>query len=85
MATVYVPVREDKQAFHSGSADVYVANSLISYQWAGAGTTNAPDPATLSDFIVGVNNGGISSANVYHVIDGAWVDTGATVANLFGA
>jgi hypothetical protein len=64
---------------------VVVANSLISYFWAGAGTTAAPDASNLPDFVIGVNNGGVASANVYHVIGGAWVDTGSLVSHLYGA
>lgn len=67
-----------------GKALVSVANAIISEVWAGAGTTNAPDATDYANFIIGVNNGGASTANVYHVINGAWVDTGATVANLYG-
>ena len=62
----------------------FIFKSLINVHWAGSTTTNAPDAADFPDYYIGANNGGISTANVYHVIDGVWVDTGATVANLFG-
>lgn len=63
----------------------FLANSMVSHQWAGAGTTNAPTATGWPDFVVGVNNGGAATANVYWTINGAWVSVGATVANLFGA
>ena len=64
---------------------VSVANSMITVHWAGAGTTSAPVATNLPNYTIGVNAGGITTADVYHVIDGAWVDTGASVANLYGA
>lgn len=64
---------------------VHIANGLISHHWAGTGTTNAPDATAMDDYTVGVNQSGIATADVYHVIDGVWVDTGAAVSNLYGA
>lgn len=68
----------------NGAALVNITNTLISYHWAGADDTNAPDATDLPDYIVGVSASGASTGVVYHVIDGAWVSTGATVANLYG-
>jgi hypothetical protein len=50
--------------------------------WAGSGTTNAPASAMMGT--IGANQGGIQSAEVYHYTGSAWVDTGATVINLYG-
>ena len=66
------------------SQKVAVTNSVISYHWAGAGTTNAPDATSLPNYVVGVNTDGAATGLVYHVINGAWVPTGADVANLYG-
>jgi len=49
--------------------------------WAGAGTTNAPTTAAMG--AVGANLGGITTAAIYHYY-GGWVDTGATVLELYG-
>jgi len=76
--------RSAKWAFTNDAGHVHAANTLISYVWTGAGTTSAPDPATFANYTIGINSDGVSSGNVYHVIDGAWVDTGATVATLYG-
>ena len=67
-----------------GSAHVYVSNSLITHQAAGSDSSNLPDPTSLADFTIGVNLSGQPAGNVYHVINGLWQDTGATVANLYG-
>lgn len=56
----------------------------VRHVWSSTGSTNAPDAKQLPNFTVGVNNDGATAANVYWVINGSWVDTGATVANLFG-
>ena len=50
--------------------------------WAGASTTNAPTTAAMGT--IGANQGGVTAAEVYHWSGSAWVDTGATVANLYG-
>lgn len=50
--------------------------------WAGASTTNAPASAAMGT--IGANSGGATTGNVYHWSGSAWVDTGATVANLYG-
>ena len=68
----------------NGSESEKIGISPIVYQWSGAGTTNAPSATNLSNFVIGVNSSGASTGNVYHVIDGTWTDTGATVANLYG-
>lgn len=75
---------EERVKGSDGASKVAVTNGLISYYWAGAGTTSAPDATSLADFTVGVNGNGASTGNVYHVINGTWTDTGATVANLYG-
>jgi hypothetical protein len=72
------------QIFDDGVAQVVVANSLLSYVWTGAGTTSAPSATALADFVVGANSDGAATGLTYHVIDGAWVATGATVKNLYG-
>lgn len=70
--------------FTDNAAHVRVSNSLVTYYWSGADDTNAPDASGLADFTVGVSADGASTGLVYHVINGNWVDTGATVANLYG-
>lgn len=67
-----------------GSAYVVVANSLISYHWTSADDTDAPDATNFADYVVGVASDGATGGAVYHVIDGGWVATGTTVANLYG-
>jgi hypothetical protein len=66
------------------SQKVANTSSIISYHWAGAGTTNAPSATNLPNYTVGVNTGGAATGLVYHVIDGSWVPTGTDVANLYG-
>jgi len=66
----------------NGAAHVYA--SPVSYYWADVGTTNAPTATNIPDFTLGVNQNGIAAADVYWVIGGTWVDTGASVTNLFG-
>jgi len=66
------------------TARVVVANSLISYHWTSADDTDAPDATNFADYLVGVASDGATGGAVYHTIDGAWVATGATVANLYG-
>lgn len=67
-----------------GAVPVVVANSLISYHWTSADATDAPDATNLADYLVGAASDGATGGAVYHTIDGAWVATGATVANLYG-
>jgi len=50
--------------------------------WSGSGTGNAPTTAPVGT--IGANQGGVTAAEVYHFSGSAWVDTGATVANLYG-
>lgn len=59
--------------------------AAISYFWTGSGITNAPDATGFKDGILGANSDGISTGAIYHVVDGVWIATGATVANLYGA
>lgn len=59
-----------------------VSMTLISYFWSGADATNAPDQATTGE--LGAAADGASTGAVYHYNGTAWVDTGATVANLYG-
>ena len=65
-----------------------ITKNIIMAFWAGAGTTNAPAAANYREGSLGANNDGASTANVYHVVNVAnvptWVDTGATVANIYG-
>lgn len=58
---------------------------LIQYYWAGAGDGNAPAATNLADFTYGVSQNGASNGELYWVINGAWVNTGASVANIHGA
>ena len=67
-----------------GAAHVLVSNSLISYHWTSADDTDAPTATALPDYVVGVASDGATAGAVYHVIDGGWVATGSTVANLYG-
>ena len=57
--------------------------------WAGASTTNAPPAKDFKEGTIGANNDGATGANVFHVVNVSgtftWVDTGATVANIYGA
>ena len=72
------------QLFDDGAAQVVVANSLISYHWTSADDTDAPDATSIPDYTVGAASDGAAAGIIYHVIDGAWVSTTATVANLYG-
>lgn len=63
---------------------VVVSNGLISYHWTSADDADAPTATSLADYTIGLASDGASTGVVYHVIDGAWVSTGATVANLYG-
>jgi hypothetical protein len=67
----------------------YETRKIFNAFWAGAGTTNAPPADEYQQGSLGANNDGASTANVYHVVRVAgvhtWVDTGATVANIYGA
>jgi len=76
--------RKARWAFTNDAGHVLISNSMISYHWAGAALTNAPDPTDFPNYQIGINADGASTGNVYHTIDGAWVDTGATVAQLYG-
>lgn len=67
-----------------GAAHVVVSNSLISYHWTSADDTDAPDATDFADYVVGAASDGAAAGLTYHVIDGAWVATGATVTNLYG-
>ena len=58
--------------------------SSVRHVWPGTGITSAPSAKNLPNFDVGVNSDGATGGNVYWVISGAWVDTGALVVNLFG-
>ena len=69
----------------NGAAHVLVANSLISYHWTSVDASGAPDATSFADYTVGVGADGAATGIVFHVIDGAWVSTTATVANLYGA
>lgn len=62
-----------------------VGNGLLSHHWAGPGVTGAPDASAMRDYTIGATLNAVSTAATYHVIDGAWVPTGGTVANLYGA
>ena len=64
--------------------DVIVRNSLISYHWTSADDTDAPTATNFADYTVGIASDGVAAGLVYHVIDGAWVPTGADVQNLYG-
>lgn len=74
----------EAQLVIDGAAHVAVANSLISYHWTSADDTDAPDATGFADYLVGVASDGATGGAVYHTIDGAWVATGTTVANLYG-
>ena len=67
-----------------GAAHVFTVNNLISYHWASADDTDAPDATSFSDYVIGVASDGVAAGLVYHVIDGGWVPTGADVQNLYG-
>jgi len=73
------------QRYTNGAASVNVSNALVSYVWSGADDTNAPVATDFPDFTYGVSADGAATGLVYWVIGGAWVATGATVANLHGA
>ena len=62
-----------------------VGGSLISYHWPGAGTGNAPDPTDFFNYTIGADSNAVAGATIYHVVDGAWVSLGVTVAQLHGA
>ena len=68
---------------------VVTSGSILSAIWAGAIDTNAPDPELFGEGQIGANESGISTGLTYHVVGAvdskAWVLTGGTVANLYGA
>lgn len=66
------------------SQKVNITNSIVCYVWSGAGTGNAPDATTIPNFTVGVDAGGAATGVLWWVINGTWVTTTATVANLYG-
>lgn len=68
----------------NGALHVQVTNGLISYHWTSADDTDAPTATALPNYTIGVASDGAAAGAVYHVIDGAWVATGATVTNLYG-
>ena len=68
----------------SAAGLVVVSNGLISYHWTSIDDTDAPTATSLADYTIGLASDGAAAGVVYHVIDGAWVSTGATVANLYG-
>ena len=66
------------------SQKVANTSSIISYHWAGAGNGNAPDATNIPNYTVGVDASGVAAGVLWHVIDGVWVTTAATVTNLYG-
>lgn len=58
--------------------------SAISHFWSGSGPGSAPPADKLRNGVLGADNNGISTGTVYHIVDGVWISTGATVANLYG-
>jgi hypothetical protein len=64
--------------------DVFVINGLISYHWASADATDAPDATNLKNYTLGAASGATENGLIYQVIDGAWVSTGAIMAGLNG-
>lgn len=59
-----------------------VSSLAISYFWASADATDAPTTATTGQ--IGAASAGATGGKIYHYTGTAWVDTGATVANLYG-
>lgn len=59
--------------------------SAIVFFWSGSGIGGAESAADLRNGVLGADSDGITTAQVYHVVNGSWVATGATVANLYGA
>jgi len=57
-------------------------SQVIERIWTGAGTSNAPATANLKTGMYGADNGGTASSVVYQIILGAWVSTGATIAEM---
>lgn len=62
--------------------------AILSAIWSGVGTGSAPDPEDYVQGAIGADQDGVTGGNVYHVVGAAgsksWVDTGASVANLYG-
>ena len=77
-----IPITTDSNGNDAGR--VVVSNGLISYHWTSADATDAPTATSLADYTIGLALDGAATGVVYHVIDGAWVSTGADVANLYG-
>lgn len=63
--------------------------SIFSAMWASADETGAPDPNDFKVGAIGAASDGDPAGVVYHVTAPAgvkeWTDTGAVVANLYGA
>ena len=64
---------------------VVADGAMVAAIWAGAGTGGAPDASNYADGQIGVDSGGAAAGLSYHVFNSAWVATGGTVANLYGA
>lgn len=62
--------------------------SVVHFIWSGSGTGNAvsegANPADLKNGTYGADLSGIPTGLIYWVVNGAWVATGATVANFHG-
>ena len=59
--------------------------AMIAAFWTGAGATSAPDANLYANGQIGSDSDGVTSGLTYHAVNGSWVATGGTVANLYGA
>ena len=66
------------------SQKVSVSNSLVTYFWAGANDTNAPDATNIENGTYGVSQDGGATGVIYWVVNGSWVSTTATVPQFHG-
>ena len=68
---------------------VLINGAVFDASWAGVGLGGAPSATSYWQGAVGIDQNGATVATVYHIVEIAgtltWVDTGATVANLYGA
>lgn len=72
---------QNKEAIRAKIADA----ALIAVFWTGSGLSSAPDAGGYGSGQIGADSDGVAAGLTYHVVNNAWVATGGTVANLYGA
>jgi len=69
---------------YSTNNGLHVSGVAIPIFWTGSGTGGAPSATNLRSGTLGADSDGIATGIIYHVVNGSWVSTTATVANLYG-